>query len=600
MKFQKEIYSLFFFIGCLVVNAQKKEKDIDTEVVNVVKNYTPTIYDATKEKEVPTLDDEETRKREDIKYTIFSASVASTFKPSKGRASEVEPPKKETLFDNYFKLGFGTYTTANAELYVAKNIDENQYIGAMVRHLSSQGKIKGIDLDNKFSDTSVDFGYGNNQENYNFRMNLGYQNQLYNWYGLPEEFKGLLATNVIPQIPSIDPSHMYNRISVEGKINFKESIFNGVSTQFTRFWDTKSSTENTFNFSPVAKISIGDHLFKTKFELNYQDTKFKKYYFADFAPNYNAPFENQNSYFSVGINPNYQIQKENLTFNAGIDLVYLSTIKKVANGTDFGSSNKIYIYPKLTASLKVVENIMTAFAGAEGGLKQNSYRKFVDENPFLSPTLSIVPTDNQYEIYIGLRGKLTNYLGYTVQGSYNNEKNKALFKTNNYAINLALRDYEYGNSMGVVYDNITTYSFFGALNANVSKVVSLSVDAIFAKYTNSFEDEPWNLPAIKMGVNCDVTITKKWLAGTRLFYVGERKDQQIIRDASLNSINEATKIKTLDSFFDANFDLKYQHNNRWSGFLRANNIANQAYQRWLNFPVQSFQIILGANCKFDF
>ena len=47
--------------------AQKKQENIGTEVVNVVKPYTPTISDAFKVKETPSLDDEETSKKEIIK-----------------------------------------------------------------------------------------------------------------------------------------------------------------------------------------------------------------------------------------------------------------------------------------------------------------------------------------------------------------------------------------------------------------------------------------------------------------------------------------------------------------------------------------------------
>jgi hypothetical protein len=48
---------------------QKKET-IGSEVVNVVKPYTPTISDAFKIKEMPNLDDDGNAKS--IRYTIFS------------------------------------------------------------------------------------------------------------------------------------------------------------------------------------------------------------------------------------------------------------------------------------------------------------------------------------------------------------------------------------------------------------------------------------------------------------------------------------------------------------------------------------------------
>ena len=58
--------------------------------------------------------------------------------------------------------------------------------------------------------------------------------------------------------------------------------------------------------------------------------------------------------------------------------------------------------------------------------------------------------------------------------------------------------------------------------------------------------------------------------------------------------------KTLDSYFDANAHVGYHVNDQLSVFAKANNIANDAYQKWQNFPVQSIQFLAGATYKFDF
>ena len=84
---------------------------IDTQVVNVVKPYAPTISDAFKIKEIPSLDDETTATKKEIKYNIFSIPVASTFTPAKGKAAKVDKEKEVKLYDNYASLGFGTYTS---------------------------------------------------------------------------------------------------------------------------------------------------------------------------------------------------------------------------------------------------------------------------------------------------------------------------------------------------------------------------------------------------------------------------------------------------------------------------------------------------------
>ena len=45
--------------------SQKKDENIGSEVVNIVKPYTPTISDAFKVKETPVLEDEEEQKKGD-------------------------------------------------------------------------------------------------------------------------------------------------------------------------------------------------------------------------------------------------------------------------------------------------------------------------------------------------------------------------------------------------------------------------------------------------------------------------------------------------------------------------------------------------------
>ena len=56
----------------------------------------------------------------------------------------------------------------------------------------------------------------------------------------------------------------------------------------------------------------------------------------------------------------------------------------------------------------------------------------------------------------------------------------------------------------------------------------------------------------------------------------------------------------LESYFDANAHLGYRINDQWSIYGKANNIANQDYNKWVDYPVQGLQIIAGTTYKFDF
>jgi outer membrane receptor protein involved in Fe transport len=199
---------------------------------------------------------------------------------------------------------------------------------------------------------------------------------------------------------------------------------------------------------------------------------------------------------------------------------------------------------------------------------------------------------------VGFKGKLANSVSYNIRGSYLNEENKALFKSNGYDESSAnLEGYAYGNSFDVVYDNVKTISFFGELKAEFSKNVSFGVNGTFSSYSMDVQKEAWNLPAIKLGANLDVDITPKWYSGMSLFFVGQREDQ-FIRSSIL--IDYPIDNVTLKSYFDLNAHVGYKYSKRMTFFLKGNNLANQNYQRWLNYPVQGIQVLAGASYKFDF
>ena len=555
--------------------AQKKEQ-IGTETVNVVKPYTPKISDAFKVKEIPELNEEANAKKETIKYTIFSFPVASTFTPSKGKAEGVEKEKPTQLFKNYATFGVGNYGTFIGELFVNHDLNNTDYVGGMFRHHSSEGGIKNVALENRFFDTSLDLMYGSNQKDVSYNVDLGYQNQIYNWYGLPANFDSTL-------INGINPQQTYGTISLGGNVTLNESILNKASLKYNHFSDASGSSENRFYAKPTVEFDVMDSAVKTNIIVDYVGGSFKNNYLNTNTTRVKYGFTN------FGIVPSFVMQQDDWTLNIGAGLFY--------SLDNVNSNNKFLVYPKINASYKVVGDLMIFYAGAEGNLEQNSYMNFVNDNPFLSPTLNIAPTDKQYDIFAGLKGKLANNVSYNLRASYVNERNKALFRSNDYNENPGNNDYAYGNSFQVVYDDMKTVSLYGELKADFSKAVSFGINGTFSSYTNDFQLEAWNLPTIKINSNLDFNITKKWFAGANVFYVGERKDFQL--NTGIIYVVQPSPT-TLPSYFDVNANVGFKYSDRLTAFARANNIANNGYQKWLNYPVQSFQLVLGANYKFDF
>ncbi|POS01688.1 hypothetical protein Q361_10812 [Flavobacterium croceum DSM 17960] len=574
---EKTTIALLIFGG---VYAQKNP--IGSEVVNVVKPYTPSVSDAFKVKEIPTFEDEVATEKEVINYAIFSFPVASTFTPSKGKAAAVEKSKQEKYFDNYATLAAGNYTNINAELFVTHQLENNNYVGAKLKHLSSQGGIKNVELKNSFSNSALDVTYGNRTQQLSWNIDLGYQNQMYNWYGVPHDFF------TPEQLNAINPKQNFNTLSLGGKVALSESILKDVTAGFTHFSDKFSSSENRFVAKPNFEIQVLDQKIKTQFIFDYLGGSFDKSYLLSKAYNYGAT--------NLGLVPSFQITRDDLLVNIGAKVFYS------VSGSD-NASSKFYVYPNITASYKLVGDLMIGYAGAEGNLQQNSYKEFVDQNNFVSPTLQINPTDQQYDVFVGLKGKLASGIGYNIKGFFTNENYKPMFVSNVYDSfqTDTTMPYVNLNSFEVLYDTVKTISFFGELKADVSKDIVFGIQGTLNSYTAKNLEEVYNLPALKLASTLDFQITPKWYAGFKIYFTGERKDRLMVRDVT--AIGEPAYTNTtvkLNSFFDANAHVGFKYNDRWTFFVKSNNMANQNYQKWTNYPVQGIQVLLGANYKFDF
>jgi hypothetical protein len=566
----------YIILAILMLNvtntfAQERENDsIDGGTVNVVKAYTPTISDAFKIKEIPSLNDATTIKKKEIKYNIFSIPVASTFTPAKGKAATVDKEKPVKLYDNYASLGVGTYTAILGEVYLNHAISRTERVGGYFSHHSSSGDVEGINFDNNFSETGLNAHYSQKLRDYSWKVEGGFQLQRFNWYGLQDQ-----------EVAVFDVDHSFYSANIGGNIKFDDAIFKDGSVLFRRFGDDRDSGENRFLLKTGFDVPVADEVINTEVTIDYLGGSFDKNYFVNEELNY--------SNIIFGLAPSYQMKQDDLTLNLGVNLVYV-------NDTE-ASDGKFFIYPNITASYRLVDELLIAYGSIEGGLNQNSYYDFAQENPFVSPTLFIVPTDQAYNASVGVKGKLSNSMSYNVNGRYSADNNRALFRSNA-AIGDGGENYQFGNSFGIAYDHVKTFAIGGELNVDINRNFKLGLKADYFAYNTENEAEAWNLPDIEASVFLDIQIDEHWFAGANLFFVGERKDLLNIgttADLSFDMIPV-----TLKSYFDANAHVGYKITDQLSAFAKANNIANQSYNRWVNYPVQGIQFLAGATYQFDF
>lgn len=574
---------VLFFGAQFGVAQDDKTENIGTETVTVTKAYTPTVSDAFKIKSVPNLNDSIVLQKKKIDYSIFSVPVASTFTPNKGTASRVERIPPPVLYNSYASAAGGNPANIIAQFYTSQEIDRESNYTIGLDHSSSLGAIDGVQLDNIFSDTEIDASFIKRDRDLDWGAAIGVQHQLYNWYGLPEGVYDEATVN------GIEERQNYFMGEVGGHINMEDSFFKRVDLKYRRFWDAVKSGENRAIFNTSFEFPLNEEAFGINAKVDYVGGSFEN-------ANVNSATNEEGIQYGnlqVGINPRLVMLRDDLSLNLGVNLVY---------GMDLeNSEGNFYIYPAVSASYRLLEETVIAYGGVEGELRQNSYYDFVEENSFVSPTLSIAPTDSQYNAYIGIKGQLLPNLSYNLKGSYTAENNSPLFKLNpqnNFRDDE--KGYYYGNSFEVFYDDIKTIGIFGELNVDVNRNFTLGVNAAVYDYSTETENPAWNLPNITGSLFMDYQIGKKWFAGANLFYVGEREDFSTVVIQNVAQSEFPATLITLDGYFDANAHVGHRFNDQLSFFLKANNIANTNYQRWANFPVQGIQILAGATYKFDF
>ena len=566
----KIFLSLVMLAPLLQVKAQKEKDSINTEVINVVSSYKPTISDAFKSKDLPVINKGKRQKKQ-LKYRINSTPIRSVFRPNIGSYKVALKDKSEIALPNYIKVGYGNYNTPLLEAYLHRQ--KKQHEGHLyIYNKTSEGGIKGVQLDNNYLTTKIEGAYKNNQKNHVWNAKIGYHKDLQNWYGIPFEYSNTV-------LDAMDVKQSYNRFFVSGAVSFKNNTLRDIKTSFFSISDAFKSSETQFSVAPTFEFTIADNKIITDIELSVLNGAFKP---EELATELDYDFVN------LGTSAHYQIAAENYFFSIGAKVRYNAAIAD--------SKNTFKIYPDLKIDYVLVEEICNIYAGISGDLYQNSYREITRANPFVRPDLEIRVTDNNYTTFAGFKGKLSSRIDYTLKASYALENDKLLFRASPNTTDgntlLLEKSYAAGNSFLAVYDDVKTFGLFGEINVQLKDGITVGGNIQIDNYSTENEEEAWNLPPFTASIHALYNLNK-WNFKAALFTKGERKDIVI------DNMNSQT-IVNLEAFADLNLSTTYKFTDNWSGFIALKNILNSNYETFSNYQVQGFQVLGGVKYSFDF
>ncbi len=565
----------FLFLG-LQIQAQEDDENIGTEEVDVIKPYTPEVSDAFKLKEMPKSEDSTSVTKKEVGYKISSVPVASTFVPAKATAARVPKAKKEHLYDSYVSFGLGNFLNGNLDFYTSRAINRDETIDVSLNLGSSQGGIDEVVLDDNYIDARVDVSYKRDLRDLQWGGGFGYQLQRYNWYGLPNDDR---FTQQV--IANINEEQTFQSFFFGGDVNVEDSYIKAGDAMIRLSKGDHGAGETRAYVAPSFELPIAGENITIDAELDWVIGSFdRSFASADVAQEFN--------FVKLGGSPSLEVLRDNLTVNLGF-AAFL--------GWDLeNSATDVFVYPRVTASYRVAEDRVIAYAGIEGDLQQNSYYDFFQENPFVSPTLIIRPNDQQYNAYLGFKGRIVPTVSYDLRGSYISDNTRALFVANGVRDDFQTTNdgYAFGNSFGVIYDDVKTFGINAEATIDVAQDFKLGAQAEYFNYETKVQTEAWNLPEFKVSISGDYQ-QDRWFAGANLFFVGERKDIDFLAADLLNP----QPAVALDAYVDVNVNGGYRFNEQLLVFAKVNNLVGNNYEHWFNTPVQGLQVMAGLTYKFD-
>ena len=551
-------YNLFIFFVVIFIGytkAQKQKDSIKIQVVDVVKPYNPEVSDAFKIRDYPKIPTYQKTKKP-YTYNIKPVLFSEVFQPKSGNFRHFYLKKHETIRqkNNYLYFGYGNANTPFLQTFLNKKYKKH-YFKFTFNHLSSDANVKDALVKNLYQNTDAILYYHLNGNKQKWKANLSYGRKKRYWYGIDTSFS--------KDISNFDFEQMYQDITCFISTQVKKSLLKKTDVTYSVFSDKFQSSEQYLKMNTFLELPYNSSQVFTNVLLEYLSTNFeqklKKYRYLTIGTDINYPLQEGDFYLSIGIN-----------FRYNRDLMD-------------NEKSKFHLYPNIKINYKFLAEIINAYAGFQGNLYTQSYKKFTLKNPFIAPELNIKPTNRNFDFYLGVKGKLTDKTTYNVTGSYILEKNSPFFK--NYSVSSIAKPYHLSNSFVVLYDDITKISFLAQLQTEIIENLNVRTKISYDYYDAKNQPKVWNLPnlsgSILMNYHKD-----KWSAGFTTFFVGGRKDLQ------------KEQIVTLPIFIDVGCLAMYHLNSGIDFSLSVDNLFNTYYQRYLRYNVQGLQLLLGIKFRF--
>ena len=545
MTMKRRFYTAsIFFLSPFITMAQKQGNDtLPNRTVVVTSAFKPSLKTTSKinfSAATPLPDSSKPVLRYDIpEQNLVFAYQSPALKPLAANIDSLV----HWVNKNYIKAGYGNFTTPYLAAGATFGDGENAVVNVHGNYTSSKGQMPF----QQFSKTFVEgIGIFSTPSGNEWTANLFYKNDNQYQYGyLPDTL--LFTKDELKQ----------NFTTFGGKIglrNKKENNF-GINYNPSLAIDIFSDNRNGRESNAILEAPVSKDITKIfDFKVNFK---------ADITSYRTDTVSIDNNIFSIA--PALGFNTPNVKITAGFSPTW--------------DNSAFVLLPNFTADIKINEEKFILQAGWIGYYNKTKYESLAAFNPWISQPTSLVNTKVR-EQYAGFKGSAGSHFTYNARVSYLLMDNQPLF----------VNDTATGRTFNIVNETgMKNIRVHGELGYTVQEKFSFMAGATFNQYSGLIlNKEAYGLLPLELNAALRWQVIKDlWVKSDLFFWDGTQyltKTNASLKQSAAADVNAGVEFAIMPQL------------NLW---LQFNNIFNNKYQRWNQYPVLGTNVLAGIVYSFD-
>ncbi len=596
------VFSCVLLTAFSSVSLYGQESDLGTESVTVIKNYAPVVLVGPKPILAPVLGDYAMPAKITLQYEMVNFPVASTFLPTLGDPMRLQSEKTRPQYNSVLQLGLGMRATADVLYETRFKASRYEHYNWGLTHQSMGADLPNTPWDSNFFNSRLFGGYSYDRRDTHFSAGLALSHLANSWYGLGlENAYGLIKGPSLDKSPNLaalsmvypdgmgsqDIQQGYFGSQIQTQFSKDKGVFKRLTLAVNYFRDLTNSTEQTAHLKSDWQFPLGNVPLAIQAAASYVGGGFK----TNTLTSFDSFTPEKYSFYKLFVTPNIRWSQGDAFLKLGARIMYAN----VANET----ASPFRAYPDIYTHYGVLDKKIMLFGRLEGDYELNSFEGFVDENPFVSPSLNILPTDRRYQFQLGTKGTLGSF-SYQAYWKQQSITSTPLFVANpsNYLRTFEKR-FNAGNSFEVVYDAMDQTSLGVRLAVEAFGIMKLQGQYETNSYSLAIQQGAWHLPEETAMLAIDLDFSSRFSLDLSWNYIGKRaaRESQLVQFVTPGPM--PSFVFELPAYDRLDLRMDYQLNDRLDLFLKATNLTDSTYELWSGFTAPPRIVMLGARYGFE-